>query len=139
MQLDQIPRALCHSLLKKMQEDGLEDVPVHDSRVDALFGDVLNIVEDQCRQALSAGNERFVDECLYVLDKLGPDAATGRHDLFWAKIRELQPGSLSFRNPTYKTASLTEHVTESPAYELSEDWKQIVELSAKKLSTALRR
>ena len=94
----------------------MNQFPAHDSRVDALFGDVLEIVEEQCRQALSAGNEEFVDECLYVLDKLGPDAATGRHDLFWAKIRELQPGALSFRNPTYKTASLAEHVTEDPAY-----------------------
>src|SRR5258708_5055796 len=66
-----------------------------------------------------AGNNKFVDECLYVLDSLGPDAATGRHDLFWAKVRELQPGSISFGNPTYKVASLPDHAAERNVYGLS--------------------
>jgi hypothetical protein len=139
MQIDQIPRALCHSLLLKLREDGVVDLPGHDARIDAALGDVLGFVEEQCRQADKAGSTQFVDECLYVLDKLGPDAATGRHDLFWAQIRELQPGSLSFGNPNYKTASLVDHLTEDPAYELSDNWQQIVRSSATNLVAALRR
>jgi hypothetical protein len=74
MQIDQIPRAICHSLLVELREEGLEELPAHDARFDTALGDILNLVERQCRIALKAKNNQFMDECLYVLDKLGPDA-----------------------------------------------------------------
>jgi hypothetical protein len=139
MQLEQIPRAICHSLLVELRDDGLEELPAHDARFDAALGNILDLVEDQCRVALKTGNTKFVDECLYVLDQLGPDASTGRHDLFWAKLRELQPGSLSFGNPTYKTASISEHFAGDYVYELSDQWKQVISSSARAVTNALRK
>lgn len=139
MKIDQIPRAICHSLLAELRDDGIEDLPANDARLDAALGDVLELIEDQCRQALQAGNIQFVDESLYVLDKLGPDANTGRHDLFWAKLRELQPGSLSFGNPTYRTASIAEHRPGDHTYELSDSWKQVIAESAEAVVIALRK
>src|ERR1700722_15083358 len=139
MQTEQIPRAICYSLLVKLRDSGVRDLPAYDARVDAALDEFLSFVEDQCRQALKAKNLQFVDECLLVLDRLGADAATGRHDLFWAKIRELQPGSISFGNPTYKIASLPDHSTEGKAYELSDDWKRVINESAATFATALRK
>lgn len=139
MQLDQIPRAICHSLLLSMREGGIEDIPANDAKIDTAVASFLKFVEGQCRQASEAGNDGFVDECLYLLDKLGADAATGRHDLFWAQLRELQPGSLSFGNPTYKIASLPDHFTNDPAYKLSNEWKEIIDSTVPIFVSALQR
>ena len=140
MRIDQVPRAVCHSLLVEWRNNGIEELPAHDARVDAALGDILSFFEDQCRSALASNlNDKFVDECLYVLDRLGPDASTGRHDLFWANLRELQPGLLSIGNPTYRTASISEHHTHDDAYDLGERWKGVIQQSAKDATQILRR
>lgn len=139
MQTDQIPRAICHSLLLQLRDSGIRDLPAYDARVDAALDDFLDFVEDQWRQASKAKNLKFADECLLVLDRLGADATTGRHDLFWAKIRELQPGSISFGNPTYRIASLPDHPIEGNLYELSDDWKRVIGKSTNSFVAALRK
>jgi hypothetical protein len=139
MHLEQFPRAMCHSLLVELRADGLNELPAHDARIDTALGNILDLIENQCRVALDAGHMQFVDECLYVLDQLGPDASTGRHDLFWAKLRELQPGSLAFGNPTYKTASISKHFPGDYVYDLGDHWKELISSSARAVTSALRK
>jgi hypothetical protein len=138
-QTSRLPIDFCRELVAEISAKGERWLPLSDDRVEVALARMLTLIKDACRESLRSGDDSAVDAWLYLLDELSPDPTTGRHDLFWAYIRDLQPAFLGVGNPKYERADIARSTRrEQSAVDYPENWREVIKQSAEGLYDQLR-
>ena len=141
---DDLTRQIAHlprEVVEKISAKGEHWLPLSDDRVEGALGRVVQLVREGCRESLRQEDEASVDAWLFLLDEFSPDPTTGRHDLLWAYIRDLQPASLGVGNPKYERADIAmqpSRASSQSSVDYPSNWRDIVNKSAESIYDRMR-
>lgn len=128
--VDQFCKALVEQLLAFHTTQLRFDSP----DINRAFREILEILDEEARKAVSTGDDSIGRELLELLNRLSPDPGTGSFDGFWAALRELQPAYAEVRNPLYRALELKgSSTTARQLPDMTPEWQSIVSRSAAKL------
>lgn len=131
-------KEFCEAIAAELVLRRRKRIPLGDEAVEKAFGEIAKDLREKAVEAYKT-NKDVAHAIQRVLDGIRPNQNTGTFDALWSTLRSLAPGVIETGNPMLEALNIrvTEANAKADLNDLSDEWADLVKLSADRLAKVL--